>query len=48
MKDLEEIGGHTLKMDVTDYDTVITGVSKIIEVHGQIDVLLNNTGYEIR
>lgn len=45
MKDLENIGGKVLKMDVSDLDTLENGVNKIIFEQGKIDVLWNNAGY---
>ncbi|SDM43927.1 NADP-dependent 3-hydroxy acid dehydrogenase YdfG [Catalinimonas alkaloidigena] len=32
-------------MDVTDHATVAAGVQKAIDLHGRIDVLVNNAGY---
>ncbi len=45
MKELEEAGGHAIKMDVTDAEQVKSGVENIIEEQGHIDVLVNNAGY---
>ncbi len=42
---LAELGVHTMKMDVTDEDSVIEGVQQIIAESGRIDVLVNNAGY---
>ena len=44
-KYLDNIGGHSLDMDVTDKEMVQAGVDKIIAEQGQIDVLFNNAGY---
>ena len=45
MKDLEMLGGHVMKMDVTDEENIDSVVKKIIEEQGRIDVLWNNAGY---
>ena len=45
MKDLEEIGGHPIKMDVTIDDDIENVVGTIINKEGKIDVLWNNAGY---
>lgn len=45
MKDLEALGGHILKMDVTKETDIETVVKKIITEQGRIDVLWNNAGY---
>jgi short-subunit dehydrogenase len=47
MQDLVEKGGHALKMDVTDHETIVKGVEEVIEEQGRIDVLVNNAGYAI-
>lgn len=45
MDDLVVKGGHAIKMDVTDGDSVASGVKRIIEEKGRIDILVNNAGY---
>lgn len=45
MTDLEELGGHALKMDITNEQDIIDCVTKIISEQGKIDVLINNAGY---
>ena len=45
MQDLADIGGHTMKMDVTNEDDIKRVVKDIIEKEGRIDVLWNNAGY---
>lgn len=45
MKDLQELGGHILNMDVTKDEEIRSGVEKIISEQGKIDVLWNNAGY---
>lgn len=47
MKDLEEAGGHALKLDVTDSENIKSAVEQIIREQGRIDVLVNNAGYAI-
>ncbi len=44
-KYLDNIGGHSLDMDVTKDQEVNAGVEKIIKEQGRIDVLINNAGY---
>jgi len=45
MKDLEEMGGFPLKMDVSVDVEVQEVVDQIIQKEGKIDVLWNNAGY---
>ena len=45
MKDLEQLGGHVLKMDVTNEADIEAVVKQIIAEQGRIDVLWNNAGY---
>ncbi|MEM7297773.1 MAG: oxidoreductase [Bacteroidota bacterium] len=47
MKDLEEAGGHAIKMDVLEEDQMQMGVNQILEKEGRIDVLVNNAGYAV-
>lgn len=44
-KYLDDIGGHSLEMDVTKMDMINAGVEKIIKEQGRIDVLVNNAGF---
>lgn len=45
MKELEEMGGKILPMDVSKPETLKEGVESIINEEGKIDVLWNNAGY---
>ena len=45
MKDLEELGGFPIKMDVSKDEEVQNVVDRIIKKEGKIDVLWNNAGY---
>lgn len=45
MGDLESLGIHVIKMDVTDEQSVIEGVNRIMAEQGRIDVLVNNAGF---
>lgn len=47
MADLTEAGGHVLEIDVTDKDSVNSGVARIAEAEGRIDVLVNNAGFAV-
>lgn len=44
-KYLDQIGGHSLEMDVTNVEQVQSAVAKVIKEQGRIDVLVNNAGY---
>lgn len=45
MQDLEKLGAHALKMDVTDEASMIAGVQTILAEAGSLDILINNAGY---
>lgn len=45
MNDLEQSGIKILAMDVTDDESMVKGVKKIIDAEGHIDVLVNNAGF---
>ncbi|WP_153059146.1 SDR family NAD(P)-dependent oxidoreductase, partial [Streptococcus suis] len=42
---LAQLGGHVLKMDVTNEADIEAVVKQIIAEQGRIDVLWNNAGY---
>lgn len=45
MNDLKEVGIKLLEMDVTNDESMVKGIQKIIETEKRIDVLVNNAGY---
>lgn len=45
MQDLEQMGAHAVGMDVTDEESMVSGVDSILEKEGSIDILINNAGY---
>ena len=45
MADLEAMGVRVLRLDVTDDASMTSGVERILDEHGRIDVLVNNAGY---
>src|SRR5882757_6280672 len=45
MNDLADRGVRTLAMDVTDDESMTSGIKRIIAETGRIDVLVNNAGY---
>ena len=45
LEQLTPIGIHALTMDVTDDESMTSGIEKIIAETGRIDVLVNNAGY---
>jgi NAD(P)-dependent dehydrogenase (short-subunit alcohol dehydrogenase family) len=47
MQDLVDKGGHALKTDMTDHDSIVKGVELVVREQGRIDVLVNNAGYAI-
>ena len=45
MEDLKNLGGHPIKMDISNEEDVTKAVQTIIEKEGRIDVLWNNAGF---
>lgn len=45
MAGLEADGVHVFAMDVTDDDSMVAGVERVMAEQGRIDVLVNNAGY---
>lgn len=45
MKELENKGIHTLKLDVTNDESIENCINTIISKHGRLDVLVNNAAY---
>ena len=45
MEGLAAAGIRTLRMDVTDDDSITSGVKQVLAEAGRIDVLVNNAGY---
>ncbi len=45
MAPLKESGVVPVRMDVTDEESVVAGVKRVLEAEGRIDVLINNAGF---
>jgi len=47
MRDLREMGGFSIKLDITNDNDVNKAIKRIIDEQGRIDVLINNAGYSV-
>lgn len=47
MQDLQVLGAHPLKMDVTNEEQMQAAIAQIHAAHGGVDVLVNNAGFAI-
>jgi NAD(P)-dependent dehydrogenase (short-subunit alcohol dehydrogenase family) len=47
LADLADAGIHTLALDVTDEASMVAAVKRIATEDGQVDVLVNNAGFEL-
>lgn len=47
MQEIVDAGGHSVKMDVTEETSIVSGVRQIEKEQGRIDVLVNNAGYAV-
>lgn len=47
MRNLIDMGGHAIGMDITDDSQIEKAVARILSEQGQIDVLINNAGYAV-
>ena len=45
MGDLRNSGVKTIEMDVTNEQSMVTGVHQIFEAEGKVDILINNAGF---
>jgi short-subunit dehydrogenase len=45
MADIQKAGGHVIKLDITDHDSVVACIKHIQKEQNRIDVLWNNAGY---
>ncbi|MBN1500459.1 MAG: oxidoreductase [Spirochaetes bacterium] len=45
MKDLEILGAHIIKLDVTDEKSMTKCINSILKNEGSVDILINNAGY---
>lgn len=47
MQELLKTGGHTIKLDVTNPESIKKAIEQVISEQGKIDVLWNNAGYSV-
>jgi short-subunit dehydrogenase len=47
MKELEDIGGRAIPLDISDEVQIDKAVSQVVSEKGKIDVLINNAGYAV-
>lgn len=45
MQDLVNVGGHAVKLNISNESEIVAVVTQVIEEQGKIDVLWNNAGY---
>ncbi len=45
MNDLKKSGAKILQMDVTEEQTMLSGIEEVVKNEGRIDVLINNAGF---
>ena len=45
MKDLEELGGFPMHLDISKEESIVSLVDKVIEAEGRVDILWNNAGF---
>ena len=47
--EIEGRSGHIVELDLTDSrDSIVEAITQAEEIHGQIDILINNAGYSIQ
>ena len=47
MKDLNELGGHAIGMDITNESQIQAAVDRVLFEQNRVDVLINNAGYAV-
>ncbi len=45
MSDIEDAGGHAIRLDITDDSSIAAAVEQIIREQSRLDILINNAGY---